>query len=78
MIDNVKIHHYDLEKLFDKTSEKKRVFVDFIYAAKTWKHYRIVIFKAECNIHGLNPGYIVTNLTREPKLFFEEIYCAHG
>ena len=66
------------EEQFEKTKEKQRLFSEFNYAAKSWKRERKIIVKAEHNYKGANPRFIVTNLSGDPQLLYDDIYCARG
>lgn len=69
-----------------------RAFCEFEYATHsgTWSRSRRVIGKAEINVNGENPRFIVTNLPAEgfaqdqdkarftPTRLYEELYCARG
>ena len=61
-----------------------RLFWEYEYKTKTWKHARKVIVKAERLPDGNNRSgkentrYIVTNLDGDAKELYEEIYCARG
>jgi hypothetical protein len=46
---------------YEQTREPQRLFTQFLYRAGSWKHYRRVIVKAECNRIGTNRRFIVTN-----------------
>jgi hypothetical protein len=46
---------------FEQTCESQRLFTQTLYRAGTWKHFRRVIVKAECNAIGTNRRFIVTN-----------------
>ena len=53
------------------------------YAARSWKHERRVIIKADIALHPgrkpkENPRFIVTNLKTTPKFIYENVYCARG
>lgn len=65
-------------KEFNRTQEKQKLFFEFKYAAKSWRHERRVIIKAEHTAKGANPRFIVTNLEGDPQKIYEEIYCARG
>jgi hypothetical protein len=43
------------------TREPQRLFGQFLYRAGSWKNYRRVIVKAECNAIGTNRRFVVTN-----------------
>jgi Transposase DDE domain group 1 len=62
----------------EETSEKQRLFGDFIYSAKSWKEERRIIVKAEHTSKGENPRFIVTNLVGDAQFLYEKIYCARG
>lgn len=66
------------ERLFRTTGEKQRIFGQIAYAAGTWKRERRVIVKAEHNVRGRNPRFVVTNLAGAPKVLYDEVYCARG
>ena len=63
---------------FKQTGEKQRLFDQFFYAAKNWKHERKVITKAEYTSDGENPRFIVTNLEGDPQDLYDEIYYGRG
>ena len=48
-------------KQFEETQESQRLFEQFLYRAGSWKNYRRVIVKAECNGIGTNRRFVVTN-----------------
>jgi len=45
---------------FEQTGEPQRLFTQMLYRAQSWKHFRRVIVKAECNALGTNRRFIVT------------------
>jgi len=58
-------------------------FGECLYAARSWKHERRVIIKADIALHPGrkpkdNPRFIVTNLKTTPKFIYEKVYCARG
>ena len=64
---------------FEETQEKQRIFHEFTYAAKTWKHLgRRVILKAEHTSKGANPRHIITNIAGDPQELYDTLYCARG
>ena len=63
---------------FEDTGEKQRVFCDLAYAADTWKYTRRVIAKAEYSAMRKNPRFIVTSLSGESRLLYENHYCSRG
>ncbi len=45
---------------FERTGQPQRLFTQLLYRAGSWKHFRRVIVKAECNKLGTNRRFIVT------------------
>lgn len=68
----------EAERLFAETQEKQRLFVEFMYKAKSWSTERKVIGKAEHTKDGANPRYIVTNLPGKSQDLYDNGYCARG
>jgi len=66
------------EKRFEETQEKQRIFVEFMYGAKTWSKQRKIVGKAEHTKDGANPRTIVTNLPGDPQELYDNCYCARG
>ncbi|MCL2710019.1 MAG: IS1380 family transposase, partial [Planctomycetaceae bacterium] len=66
------------------SQEPFRLFWEYKYQAKNWKHARKIIVKAERlpdkdDFRGKeNTRYIVTNLEGTPTELYEEVYCARG
>ena len=60
------------------TGLPQRHFGAFSYAAATWDRRRRVLVKAEHSARGANPRFIVSNLPGDPRMLYEEIYCARG
>ena len=50
----------DAVERFEQTGQPQRLFTQMLYRAKSWKHFRRVIVKAECNPLGTNRRFIVT------------------
>ena len=61
-----------------QTQQKQRVFGAIQYAAHTWDRTRRVIVKAEHTDQGRNPRFVVTNLTGDAQMLYDEMYCARG
>jgi hypothetical protein len=56
-----------------------RVFGEFTYAAATWSRERRVIAKAEHLVGDkANPRFVVTNLTGDARVLYEDVYCQRG
>jgi DDE family transposase len=60
------------------TGQPQRRFDTFAYAAGPWDRPRRVIVKAEHNVGGDNPRFVVTNLPGDPQGLYDEVYCARG
>lgn len=67
-----------VEELAERTGMKMREFIEFYYAAGTWKTRRKVIAKLEVTDKGQNPRFIVTNLAGDKQHLYDELYCARG
>lgn len=48
------------------------------YAAKSWDRTRRVIAKAEHTTQGPNSRFVVTSLSGDAQMLYDEIYCARG
>jgi len=59
------------ESEYEKDGEKKRLFDDIQYAARSWKYERRIIIKAEHSFRGKNPRFIVTSLDGDSKELYE-------
>lgn len=68
----------EAETQYEQTQTKQRLFGDLEYAAKSWKTKRRIIIKAEHTSKGSNPRFIVTNLSGDPQLLYDDVYCARG
>lgn len=68
----------EVKKRFEVSGGKVRRYASFFYAAKTWSHPRRVILRAEASRRGIDPRYVVTNVSARPKLLYEKIYCSRG
>lgn len=63
---------------FKETGQKQRLFGELTYAAGTWEKERRVVARIEHTDQGENPRFIVTSLTGEGQMLYEQIYCARG
>ena len=64
-------HHAD--------GQAHRVFGEFTYAAATWSRERRVIAKAEHLVGDkANPRFVVTDLTGDARVLYEDVYCQRG
>lgn len=65
------------------TEETEHIYGETSYAAKSWKHARRVIYKAEVvEADGKeprdNPRFVVTNMKQSPRWIYAEVYCQRG
>lgn len=63
---------------FEQTRQKQRLFGELTYAASTWEKERRVIARIEHTDKGENPRFIVTSLSGDGPMLYEQIYCARG
>jgi hypothetical protein len=63
---------------YEQTQQKQRLFGTIQYAAHTWDRARRVIVKAEHTAQGRNPRFVVTNLSGDAQMLYDELYCARG
>lgn len=63
---------------YAQTGSKQRTFAEFSYGAHTWHTERRVIARLEHSEKGDNPRYIVSNLSGEGQVLYEQLYCARG
>ena len=54
----------------EASGEAAREFADFAYRAKSWKHERRVVVKAEVLLDKENPRFVVTNLDLDPEAVY--------
>jgi hypothetical protein len=66
------------EAAYRHSGEKQRLFVELSYGARTWTKRRRVIARLEHGAKGANPRYVVTNLERDGKKLYEQLYCQRG
>ena len=66
------------EQRYRSTGRKQRRFGSVRYGARSWDRQRRVIVKAEHNLFGANPRFVVTNLTQADRYLYDRIYCARG
>ncbi|MGP1388025.1 MAG: IS1380 family transposase, partial [Thainema sp.] len=57
---------------------KARLFDDVYYAAASWQHPRRLVMKAEWLPKGLNPRFVITNLTLPPQALYDQVYVQRG
>jgi len=63
---------------FELTGQKQRLFRQVQYGAATWDQKRLVIIKAEHHRQGANPRFAVTNLSGDPQVLYDDLYCQRG
>src|SRR6516164_7112254 len=66
------------EGRFRRTGQPQRIFDSLSYAAATWDRSRRVIVKAEHNVQGPNPRFLVVNVPGDPRGLYEDVYCQRG
>jgi hypothetical protein len=69
--------------LSEASGQTAHVFTETRYAARTWRHARRVVIKAEVvRLPGRdprdNPRFVITNLRPSPRFVYEQVYCARG
>jgi Transposase DDE domain group 1 len=67
-----------MKDAFEQTKHKQREIGEFMYAAQSWAKERRVITRLEFGEQGNNPRYVVTNLTADPQVLYDEVYCQRG
>ena len=60
------------------TGEKQRLFTAFSYQAESWTRPRRIIAKVEYPHLGSNQRFVVTNLSRNPQMVYDDIYVLRG
>ena len=70
-------------KLANETGHSARLYSEMTYRARSWKHPRRILIKAEVLVcpgrePKDNPRFIVTNMKQSPKWVYERFYCARG
>jgi hypothetical protein len=67
-----------MKDAYEASGIKQRELGEFVYAAQSWARQRRVITRLECGPQGTNPRYVVTNLTGDPKVVYDDMYCQRG
>ena len=67
----------------EASGQTEHVYTEARYAAKTWRHERRVVIKAEVvRLPGREPRdnarFVITNLRQTPRFVYERVYCARG
>lgn len=69
----------DAKARFEQTGRHVRSFATLDYAAKSWPYKRHIVVKAEHDVKGANPRFVVTTLKEfPPQLIYDVGYCARG
>ena len=63
---------------YESTGLKQREVGQFMYAAESWAHQRRVITRLEYGPQGNNPRYVVTNMTGDAQVLYDDVYCQRG
>jgi hypothetical protein len=66
------------QRQYQETGEKQRLFTSFSYQAGSWTRSRRLIAKVEYTHLGSNQRFVVTNLVRNPKFVYDDIYVLRG
>jgi hypothetical protein len=69
--------------LSEASGQTAHVYTETRYAARTWRHGRRVVIKAEVvRLPGREPRdnarFVVTTLRQTPRFVYERVYCARG
>ena len=67
-----------MKDAFEQTGVKQREIGEFMYGAQSWAKERRVITRLEYGEQGNNPRYVVTNLTQDPSVLYDDVYCQRG
>jgi hypothetical protein len=67
-----------MKDAFEQTGVKQREVGEFMYGAQSWAQERRVITRLEYGEQGNNPRYVVTNLTADPQVLYDTVYCQRG
>ncbi|MGH2509249.1 MAG: IS1380 family transposase [Ktedonobacteraceae bacterium] len=75
-------YRQEAKRRFAATGESQRVFADLRYRTRnSWSATRRVVGKAEHNVQGANPRFVVTNLPIawwQAAALYEKLYCGRG
>ena len=63
---------------YQETGEKQRLFTSFSYQAESWTRSRRIIAKVEYTHLGANQRFVVTNLSRNHQMVYDDIYVLRG
>lgn len=64
---------------YERTGRKQRLISEFSYAADSWDRPRRVVTRLEYGAQGINPRFVVTNITGSDAMhLYERLYCARG
>jgi Transposase DDE domain group 1 len=66
------------QRQYQETGEKQRLFTSFSYQAESWDQHRRIIAKVEYTHLGANQRFVVTNLVRNPRFVYGDIYVLRG
>ena len=67
-----------MKEQYEQTGLKQREIGEFPYAAKSWAKERRVITRLEYGAQGNNPRYVITNLTGQAQVLYDQVYCQRG
>jgi hypothetical protein len=66
------------QRQYQETGEKQRLFTSFSYQAESWDKPRRIIAKVEYTHLGANQRFVITNLVRNPRFVYDDIYVLRG
>lgn len=75
---NTEFMELAMKDAFEQTGVKQREIGEFMYAAQSWSKERRIITRLEYGEQGNNPRYVVTNLTADPQVLYDNVYCQRG
>jgi hypothetical protein len=67
-----------LSDQYETTGVKQRLIGEFSYGARSWQRERRVIARLEHGAQGANPRFVVTSLSGDASVLYEQTYCARG
>lgn len=77
----VEFAEYALAERYKDSGVKQRLIDEFSYAAQSWPHARRVITRLEYGAQGINPRFVVSNLSAQDydaTALYDGLYCQRG
>jgi hypothetical protein len=66
------------QQAFEQTGQKQRRFTSFRYKADSWRRSRRIIAKVEWLPKGRNQRFVVTNLSANAQIIYDDVYVMRG